>query len=65
MVNLSVLATRITTNAAAVATAAAGGTTTAEAQSLGALLTVLALRPDLAQNALQLSTLAGANLNQA
>lgn len=37
----SVLGASVTTNAAAVATAMAGGTTTAEAQALGQLLTVL------------------------
>lgn len=40
---------KVTANAAAVATAMAGGTTTAEAQALGALLTILGARPDLAQ----------------
>jgi hypothetical protein len=40
---------RITATAAATATAMASGTTTAEAQALGALLTVLGQRPDLAQ----------------
>ena len=38
---------RITTNAAAVATAMAGGTSTAEAQALGAFLTACALKPGL------------------
>lgn len=45
---LTSLGSKVTTNAAAVA-AAMGGTTTAEAQAVGALLTVLGLRPDLAQ----------------
>lgn len=40
---------RITANAANVATQMGGGTTTAEAQMIGALLTVLAQRPDFAE----------------
>jgi len=40
---------RITANAANVATQMGGGTSTADAQALGALLTVLGTRPDLAQ----------------
>jgi hypothetical protein len=42
------MGTKVTANAAAVATAMTG-TSTAEAQALGALLTVLGQRPDLAQ----------------
>lgn len=46
---MTAMGTKVTANAAAVAAAMAGGTTTAEAQALGALLAVLGLRPDLAQ----------------
>ena len=64
MVTMTQLGSRCTTNAAAVATALAGGTTTAEAQALGALLTILALRNDLCQPALVLLPPAnGANLS--
>jgi hypothetical protein len=42
---LSQAATRISANAAAVATAMAGGTTTAEATALSKLLAAMALRP--------------------
>lgn len=45
---MTAFGSKVTTNAAAVA-ASMGGTTTAEAQAIGALLTVLGLRPDLAQ----------------
>lgn len=45
---LTAMGAKITANAANVATQM-GGTTTAEAQAVGALLTVLGLRPDLAQ----------------
>ena len=38
---------RITTNAAAVATAMSGGTTTAEVQAIGAFLSACALKPGL------------------
>ena len=62
MIKASTLGANITTNAAAVATAITG-CTTAEAQALGALLTVLSRRPDLLQNALQLSTTANAGVN--
>lgn len=60
MILPSVLGQYITTNAAAVAAAIAStpATTTAEAQALGDLLTVLSKRPDLLQNALQVSVLA-------
>lgn len=44
-ITLGVAATRITANAAAVATAMASGTTAAEAQALGKLLATLADRP--------------------
>jgi len=40
-INFTNAGSRITANAAAVATAMGGGTTTAEAQALGALLTTL------------------------
>lgn len=63
MVGLAVLGSRITTNAAAVATAIAGGTSTAEAQALGALISTLALRPDLSLPPLLLNATAAANLN--
>lgn len=46
---LTALGSKVTAQAAAVAGAMAGGTTTAEAQALGALITVLGQRPDLAQ----------------
>ena len=46
---------RITANAAAVATAMASGTTTAEVQALGKMLTVLANRPDALMNVLALT----------
>ena len=45
---LTAMGAKITANAAAVA-GSMTGTTTAEAQAVGALLTVLGLRPDLAQ----------------
>lgn len=64
MATLTQLGSRCTANAAAVTTALAGGTTTGEAQALGALLTLLALRQDLAVNACELLTPAqGANLD--
>lgn len=64
MATMTQLGSRCTANAAAVATALAGGTTTAEAQALGALLTILALRPDLCQSPLALLPAAnGANLS--
>lgn len=44
-ITVGVAATRITANAATVATAMAGGTTTAEVQALGKLLATLADRP--------------------
>lgn len=47
-ISMTTAGSRVTANAAAVATAMAGGTSTAEAQMLGALLTVLGQRPDLA-----------------
>lgn len=46
MATLTQLGSRMTTNAAAVATALAGGTTTAEATALAKLITVLGARPD-------------------
>jgi hypothetical protein len=55
MIRTSVLGANITTNAAAVAAACSPAITTAEAQGLGDLLTILSRRPDLLQNALQLS----------
>lgn len=45
---LTAMGSKVTAQAAAVATAMTG-TTTAEAQAIGALLTVLGQRPDLAQ----------------
>jgi len=48
-ITLTAAGSRITATAAATAVAMASGTTTAEAQALGALLTVLGSRPDLAQ----------------
>lgn len=47
-ISLSTAASRLTTNAAAVATAMAGGTTTAEAQAIGELLLQLSRRNDIA-----------------
>lgn len=49
MTTLALAGSRITANAAAVATAMAGGTTTAEAQALGKVLSVMALFPAEAQ----------------
>lgn len=51
---LTQAASRITTNAAAVATAMAGGTSTAEAQALAILIGILAARNDLSYPALEL-----------
>ncbi len=51
---VSTAGSRITANAAAVATAMAGGTTTAEAAALGAFLTALATRNDLVFPAMHL-----------
>lgn len=62
MIKASTLGANITTNAAAVATAITG-CTTAEAQALGDLLTILSRRPDLLQNALQISTTAKTGVN--
>ena len=62
MIKASTLGANITTNAAAVATAITG-CTTAEAQALGDLLTILSKRADLLQNALQISTTAKAGVN--
>lgn len=53
-ISLTAAGSRITATAAATATAMASGTTTAEAQALGALLTLLGSRPDLASPAIQL-----------
>lgn len=46
-ISVTTAASRITANAAAVATAMAGGTTTAEATGLGLVLTALSKRPDI------------------
>jgi hypothetical protein len=46
-ITVTVAGSRITANAAAVATAMAGGTSTAEAQALGAFLSACALKPGL------------------
>lgn len=54
MITLTNAGSRITANAANVATQMGGGTTTAEAQAIGAFLTLLAGRNDLAQNVIQL-----------
>lgn len=62
MLSVATLGANITTNAAAVATAITG-CTTAEAQALGDLLTILAGRPDLLQPALQISSVAKANIH--
>lgn len=51
---LTSMGTKVTANAANVATQMGGGTTTAEAQAIGALLTVLGTRPDLAWPAVAL-----------
>jgi hypothetical protein len=48
-ITLTNAGSRITANAANVATQMGGGTTTAEATMIGALLTILSRRPDLAQ----------------
>lgn len=53
-VRLSVLSAEIIADAAAIATEIGGGRTTAEIVALGGLLNTLALRNDLAQNAMQL-----------
>jgi len=53
-VRLSVLAAEIIADAGAIATEIGGGRTEAEIVALGGLLDVLALRNDLAQNAMQL-----------
>jgi hypothetical protein len=54
MIKASVLGANITANAAAVATAITG-CTTAEAQGLGNLLTILSQRADLLASALKIS----------
>jgi len=46
-ISVSTAGSRITTNAAAVATAMGGATTTAEAQALGAFLTAAGDKPGL------------------
>lgn len=46
-ITTTVAGSRITANAAAVATAMGDGTTTAEAQALGAFLSAAALKPGL------------------
>lgn len=63
MVSLATIASRITANAAAVATAIAGGTSTAEAAALGDLCLVLSQRPDLSLPPLLLGSLAKGNLS--
>lgn len=55
-ISLTTAGSRITANAAAVATAMAGGTSTAEATAIGALLTILAARNDLSYPPLELMT---------
>ncbi len=45
-INVGTAGSRITANAAAVATAMGSGTSTAEAQALGKVLSTLADRPD-------------------
>ncbi len=45
-ISVGTAGSRITANAAAVATAMGSGTTTAEVQALGAVLTALSDRPD-------------------
>ena len=62
MIKASTLGANITTNAAAVATAITG-CTTAEAQALGDLLTILSRRPDLLQPALHISATAKTGVN--
>jgi len=52
---LSVAATRIIAAATNIATEMGSGTTAAEVQALGALLDVLALRPDLTVQAMKLN----------
>jgi hypothetical protein len=47
-ITMTAAGTRITANAAAIAGNMAGGTSTADVQAIGALCTVLGLRPDLA-----------------
>lgn len=53
-VTLSTLSTEIAADAAAIATEIGGGRTTAQITALAGLLSVLAGRNDLAQNAIQL-----------
>ena len=53
-INVGIAGSRITANAAAVATAMASGTTTAEVQAIGKLLSTLADRPDRLMNVLSL-----------
>lgn len=62
MIKASTLGANITTNAAAVATAITG-CTTAEAQALGDLLTILSRRPDILETALLISGTAKTNIN--
>lgn len=61
-ITLTTAASRITTNAAAVATAMAGGTTTAEAQAIGDMILTLSLRNDLSVPLLQLAATGRAQL---
>lgn len=63
MVTYTALASRLSTNAAAVATAAAGGTTTAEIQALAELLQILASNKGLGLSPLLKSGTAKAQLN--
>ena len=53
-IHVGTAGSRITANAAAVATAMASGTTTAEVQAIGKLLTTLSNRPDALVNILGL-----------
>ncbi len=53
-ISVSTAGSRITANAAAVATAMAGGTTTAEVQALGAFLTAISSQPGQLISALRL-----------
>ncbi len=54
-INVGTAGSRITANAAAVATAMASGTTTAEVQALGKMLTILSNRPDALMSILALT----------
>lgn len=63
MIKASALGTAVTAGAAAVAAACVPAITTAEAQALGNLLTILGSRPDLLLPALQISVAAKAGIN--